>query len=77
MNVAIYQPEAMPMAIVSFTPGIDAMQAAKQAVPAGVPFWIVPKSEIDALYADHGAYRDAWEASETSIGRKPDGVGEA
>lgn len=77
MNVAVYQPAGLPMAIVSFAPGVDVMRAAKDAVPAGMPFWLVPKLEVDALYAEHGEFRDAWEVTEASIGRRPDGVGEA
>ncbi|WP_313397156.1 hypothetical protein [Stutzerimonas nitrititolerans] len=77
MKVAIYQPADKPMAIVSFAPDADVMRAAKQSIPSGIPFWLVPKLEVDALYAEQGEWRDAWEIDQDAIGRGPDGVGEA
>lgn len=76
--LAIYQPEDGPAAIVSFAPLItDVAQAAARAVPAGLPFWLVPNADIDAMYAEQGEWRDAWEINADAIGRAPDGVGEA
>lgn len=76
--LAIYQPADMPVAIVSFAPHItDIAQAASCVVPAGLPFWLAPKADIDALYAEQGEWRDAWQLDPAAMGRVPDGVGEA
>lgn len=71
MEVAIYQLEGQPMAIVSFAQGVDALQAAKQAVPVGVPFWMVDASIIPA----DRTFRDAWELDTAAVG-EPSGIGE-
>lgn len=75
MNVVIFQPAGRPMAIMCAAPEIDLSEEAERVVPSGVPFWIVPKADIDELYAEQGHVRDAWELSEEAIGRKPDGFG--
>lgn len=36
------------------------------AVPEGVDFEIVPTTDIDAMYAAHGDYRDAWSTNITT-----------
>lgn len=74
----VFQLPGQPVAIL--TPcecGLSIEAIGRKDVPAGVPFWIVPRADIDALYAEQGEWRDAWVISQDAIGRAPDGVGEA
>ena len=77
MNVVIFQPADGPMAVLCAAQGFDLVAEAQRVVPAGIQFWVVPKTDIDELYAEQGHVRDAWELSEEAIGRKPDGLGGA
>lgn len=77
MQVAIFQVDGAPMGVVFFSPDADVELMAPASVPAGIPYWLVQKSEIDALHAEQGQFRDAWELDSSAIGREPDGVGEA
>lgn len=77
MNIAVFQQEGRPLSEVSFAPGVDELLEAARVIPSGVPFWLVPQSEMVELYAQQGDWRDAWALSQDAIGREPDGVGEA
>lgn len=73
----LYQMQGLPVAVV--TPcecDLTIDEIAKKDVPTGQPYWIVSKAEVDALYAQHGDFRDAWEISQETMGREPNGVGE-
>lgn len=77
MIVAIFQPPGGRFSILSCAPGVDVAAEAKRVISNGVPYWLVDSAETDALYAEQGEWREAWELSEDTIGRGPDGVGEA
>lgn len=73
--IVVYQVVDMPMAEVAFAPGYDPAVLAPTVVPVGVPYWLVERAILEEMYAQHGDVRDAWRASEESIGRQPDGYG--
>lgn len=76
--IIVYQPPSKPAAIlVPCDCGLTINEIGVKDVPSGLPFWIVPKAAIEAAFIDQGEYRDAWEISEQSIGRAPDGHGGA
>lgn len=77
-NRIVYQSPGNQLCIL--TPcdcGLTIKEIATKDVPEGVPYWIVPSSDIDAMYAAHGDLRNAWEIDEASVGRPADGKGGA
>lgn len=75
--VVIFQVPGMPMAEVVFAEGYDPVELAPTTVPAGAPYWFVERPYLASMYEKHGDHREAWEVTEESIGRAPDGVGQA
>lgn len=75
--IVIYQVQDMPMAEVAFADGYDPAALAPTVVPYGLPYWLVERSYLEEMYAQHGDVRDAWRVTEESIGRPPDGYGMA
>lgn len=76
-EAVIYQEPGKPAAIIASAPAceLSISEIADKDVPSGIAYWIVKLTEIDALYAQHGQLRDAWEISQETMGRVPDGVG--
>lgn len=73
----IYQEPGRAAAII--TPlecGLSVQEIAAKDVPAGAAYWIVQQYDVQNLYHQYGDVRDAWDVSETSMGRAPDGVGQ-
>ena len=64
-KVAIYSGEGGVAAIVVASPKAIAKYGEAAvfgaAVPAGTPYEVVGRSEVDAMYAEAGLFRDAWE----------------
>lgn len=75
--IVIFQAPNSPMGEIVFAEGYDPVELAPTLVQSGAPYWFVEREYLDAMYAEHGQYRDAWEVTESSIGRAPDGVGKA
>lgn len=71
-NVIIFQPENMPVAIMRPGDcGLPIKRIGQKDVPVGLPFWIVPASDIP----DDGPLRMAWDIDKASLG-EPSGVGD-
>lgn len=55
--------------------GLTVQQVGDKDVPQGLSYWIVSSAEVNALYAQFGDYRNAWEVNATTMGRQRDGLG--
>lgn len=75
MNVILSQVEGQPAGVTVCNTHTVAAEHAPVITPTGVPFWIVSQAEIDEMYEQFGAYRNAWRITAESIGRQPDGYG--
>lgn len=60
-QVILHKSSEGNLCITSPSPGFDVHKVAESAVPEGVDYQIVDKSEIDEAYSKYDALRNAWE----------------
>ena len=72
MQVVIHKNTDGSIGITTPAQGMDIVKVAKQVAQSGLPYKIVDRSEVDAMYAQYGDLRNAWEWDESIT---PDGVG--